>query len=102
MCIIWLWFTCFYPNKIKKNNETIDDCYKKIEDIKHNISHIFCTADLSQLLKGGRTSKAAFTFGKLLNIVPVLHVNNIGKLELIDKLRGLENAIKKFKNLNGI
>lgn len=83
-------------NKIKNNNESIDVCFNKIEDIKHNISHIFCTSDLSQLLKGGRISKTAFTFGKLLNIVPVMHVNNIGKLEPVDKLRGLQNAIKKM------
>lgn len=83
-------------NKIKKNNDTIDVCFNKIEDIKHNICHIFCTSDLTQLFKGGRISKTAFSFGKLLNIVPVMHVNSIGKLEPIDKLRGLQNAIKKM------
>ena len=82
-----------------KDNKNIDECYNYIEDIKNKISHVFCTADLTQLLKGGRISKAAFTFGKLLNIVPILHVNMQGKLEALDKIRGLNNALKKMVDI---
>ena len=86
-------------NKFKKDNIEIKECFEKIEDVKKKITHLFCTSDLSQLFYGGRLSRASFTFGKLLNIVPVMHVNNDGKLEPIEKTRGISNALKRITDL---
>lgn len=81
-------------NKLKNEGKSIDEVYNFVMNNKININCIFYTSDLSQLIKGGRVSKTAGAIGKLLNIIPVMHVNNEGKLEVIEKIRGRNNALK--------
>lgn len=83
-----------YDYKIKNND--IDKTYEYVENIKKNIMVTFLVENLDQLIKGGRISKVAGGFGKLLNIVPVLHVDENGKLQNIKKARGLTNAIDEI------
>ena len=58
----------------------IDEVAKYLEDIKLNLCHLFTVDDLKYLVRGGRVSKAKATLAKTLNIKPVLHVDNEGKL----------------------
>ena len=81
-------------NSLKKEGKTIDELYDFAMNNRKNINCIFYTNDLSQLIKGGRVSKTAGAIGKLLNIIPIMHVNNEGKLEVIEKIRGRNNALK--------
>ena len=81
-----------YANDYKNQNKTIDECEKYITDLRHNINHIFFTSDLSQFFKGGRISKTSYVIGNLINIIPILHVSNEGKLEVVSKQRGLNNV----------
>ena len=79
-------------NKFKNENKNIVENYNNLMEIRHNINHIFFTSDLSQFYKGGRISKASYTIGKLINIIPILHVTNDGKLEVVSKARGINNV----------
>lgn len=50
--------------------------------------------DLQQLKRGGRISGATALIGTMLNIKPVLHVDNEGKLINMSKARGRNAAIQ--------
>ena len=80
----------------KKECNDIDKVYEYAEKLKHDINVVFIVNNLDQLIKGGRLSKVAGGIGKVLNIVPILHVDNEGKLGSIDKARGLKFAIEKL------
>lgn len=89
----------------KNKGNSIEDTYKYAEELKHNINIIFMVKNLDQLIKGGRVSKVAGGIGKILNIIPILHVDVNGKLESINKTRGFNNAIEEIiatmkKNIN--
>ena len=56
-------------------------------------AHWFTVEDLSYLQRGGRLSKGAAFAGSLLNIKPVLHVDEIGRLVPIDKIRGRKKSL---------
>ena len=84
----------------KELGKNIDEVKDFIEDYKLNINHIFMITNLDQLIKGGRISKIAGNIGKILNIVPVLHVDNNGRLEVIKKSRGVNNAIEDILSLS--
>lgn len=83
----------------KKNHNEIDDVYKYAEDIKKKIKVVFLVENLDQLIKGGRISKVKGSIGKLLNIVPILHVESNGKLESVKNARGLNNAMDDIVNI---
>ena len=69
-----------------------------IDSIKFNavhMEHIFTVDDLEYLYRGGRVSRAAAFVGGLLNIKPILHVEE-GKLIPIEKIRGRNKLIKRI------
>lgn len=65
-----------------------------VESIRNHICHWFTVDDLMFLFHGGRVSKTSAWAGIMLNIKPVLHVDDDGKLIPMEKLRGRKKAIK--------
>lgn len=82
----------------KNDGHNIDETFEYAEKLKHDINIIFIVKSLDQLIKGGRVSKISGGIGKILNIIPILHVDANGKLENINKTRGLSNAIDEIIN----
>ena len=64
-----------------------------IEQNKLHVVHSFTVNDLFHLHRGGRISKTTAIVGSLVNIKPVLHVDNDGKLINIGKVRGRKKAL---------
>lgn len=58
--------------------------------------HWFFSTDLTFYIKGGRVSKVSGWFGTVLNICPLLNVDNEGKLIPRSKLRGKKAVIKEI------
>lgn len=58
--------------------------------------HWFFSTDLTFYIKGGRVSKVSGWFGTMLNICPLLNVNNEGKLIPRSKLRGKKAVIREI------
>jgi len=68
-------------------------------DAVGHMDYIFTLDDLSSLYRGGRLSKAAFAVANTLNIKPLLDVDTLGKLEVIDKVRGTKKARQRAAEL---
>ena len=68
---------------------------RELESIIHNVNSIFTTNDLTYLYRGGRVSKTAAAFGTALNIVPIMHLDDEGHLEVLQKVRGDKQCFKK-------
>ena len=67
-----------------------------IEDSKLCINHWFTVEDLKYLHRGGRVSKAAAIAGTILNVKPVLHVDNEGRLIPMSKAKGRRQSLKQL------
>ena len=80
--------------KNKEKNMTIDENYKALEELKLKIRHWFTVDELNTLKRGGRITATAATAAKLLNIKPVLKVNDTGHLVSVCKKIGHKSAIK--------
>lgn len=68
---------------------------RELESIIHNVNSIFTTNDLTYLYRGGRVSKTGAAFGTALNIVPIMHLDYEGHLEVWQKVRGDKQCFKK-------
>ena len=62
-------------------------------DHRLNVVHVFTVDDLNHLHRGGRVSKTTAVVGGVLNIKPVLHVDNEGKLIAVGKVRGRKKSL---------
>jgi len=91
----------YYAYEMIKSGNTKQEIVTWIEENKLRINHWFTVNDLNHLKRGGRISSSAATVGTLLNIKPVLFMDNEGRLTPFSKCRGRKKAIhtlaEKFK-----
>ena len=86
----------------RKRDEGMElpDLVSWLESHKHNICHWVTVDDLSHLKRGGRISAATALVGTMLNVKPIIHVDNDGHLINCAKVRGrkaaMEYLVKKF------
>lgn len=71
----------------------IEEVARWADENKLNIAHWFTVDDLMFLFRGGRVSKTSAWAGTMLNIKPVLHVDDEGKLIAMEKVRGRKKAL---------
>ena len=76
-----------------KDGADIDQLADYIKKTRDNIAHWFVVDDLDQLKRGGRISAVTATFGKALQIKPLISCDEIGKLVNVGKIRGTSNVI---------
>ena len=79
--------------ELQKQGKSYDEVVKWLEDHKLNLVHNFTVNDLFHLYRGGRVSRATAILGTMINIKPVLHVDNEGHLINVGKVRGRRKSI---------
>ena len=81
---------------LRDAGKSIEELRLWIEENKLRMHHWFFSTDLTFYIKGGRISKAAGAVGTLLNICPLLNMDNLGKLKPREKLRGKKRVIQRI------
>lgn len=64
------------------------------EKLKGQICHVFTVDNLFHLKRGGRVSTGAALVGSILNIKPILHVDEQGKLVSVGKAMGRKKSLQ--------
>lgn len=73
--------------------KTIEETTEYIEEIKFNLCHQFTVEDLNHLHRGGRVSKTAAVIGTMINLKPILHVDDEGRLTPLQNVRGRKKSL---------
>ena len=86
----------FISEAVKKRDEgySLDELADWAEATRLNFAHWFTVEDLRYLQRGGRLSKGTAFAGTLLNIKPVLHIDEEGRLVPVMNIRGRKKSIK--------
>lgn len=84
----------YYAVEALKRGKSMEEVVEFLENNKLKLNHWFTVDDLNHLFRGGRVSKTAATFGTLLQIKPVMHVDNEGRLIPIEKVKGRKKSLK--------
>lgn len=89
---------------MKKEGGSIEDIVAMLDAKRLKLCHWFTVDDLFFLSRGGRVSTTTAFMGTLLNIKPVLHVDDEGRLIPVGKVRGRKQALNylvdRFRELN--
>ena len=80
----------------RAKGKSIDEVAKYVEDTKLHLCHWFTVADLEHLRRGGRISGASAMLGTLLQIRPLMHVNDLGELKVVSKVRGQRAVLQRI------
>ena len=94
-----VWYAC----KMRDEGLSLEELTAWCEENKYHLCHWFTVNDLMFLKRGGRVSAATAVVGTMLQIKPVLHVDDNGKLVSMEKARGrkasIEALVKKLDTL---
>lgn len=80
----------------KNSGATIEEVAQFVENNRLNLCHWFTVEDLFFLKRGGRVSAATAVMGTVLQIKPVMHVDDEGKLINVEKARGRAASINSL------
>ena len=78
---------------LRDSGKSIDEVFHYAEENKLKLNHWFFSTDLTFYIKGGRISKTAGAVGTLLNICPLLNMDNLGRLIPRYKIRTKKKVI---------
>lgn len=81
--------------KLAETNAAKEQILKDVLFRVEHMEHLFTVEDLEYLAKGGRVSKASAFLGGLLNIKPLLNVEE-GKLVPLEKIRGKKKLFHRI------
>ncbi len=73
--------------------KTIEQVRDYLEEIKPHLCHWFTVDDLMYLKRGGRISATTAVLGTVMQIKPVMHMDNDGHLANVTKARGRKASL---------
>lgn len=79
---------------LRDEGKSVDEVYDWVLNHRLNLHHWFFSTDLTFYIKGGRISKTAGVVGGLLNICPLLNMDNQGRLIPRYKIRTKKKVIR--------
>lgn len=89
----------YYALKLKEEGRSIDEVARWVEENKLHICHFVTVDDLNHLQRGGRVSKTTAILGTMVQIKPIIHVDDQGCLQVIGKERGRKKSLNKIVDL---
>ena len=81
---------------LRDEGKPLEEVYDFAMKNRLKVHHWFFSTDLTFYVKGGRISKVAGVFGGLLDICPLLNMDNLGRLIPRSKIRGKKRVMKEI------
>lgn len=83
---------------LRDQGKPFEEACRWLEENKLKLHHWFFSTDLTFYIRGGRISKTAGTVGMVLNICPLLNMDNEGRLIPRQKIRTKKKVIQEIVN----
>ncbi len=81
------------------SNHSMEEMIQRGKEIRGKLKGGYVLKTLTYLRKGGRIGKVEGTVGELLNIKPIIGINDDGAYYTITKTRGWKKAVTKMRNM---
>ena len=86
-------------SKMIEEGKMLEDIVQWIEENKNKVIHAILVDDLKHLKRGGRLSASSAAVGSILNIKPLLKLNNSGAVEVSEKIKGKKKGLKRLASI---
>ncbi len=83
---------------LQERGMSLEEIATQLRSEVKNLRNYILIGNLNQLYKGGRMSGAQFYLGSLLQIKPIVHLNETGELKALDKVRSHKKAVAYLVN----
>ncbi len=85
-----------YAAELKNNGASDEEILAKLKEFRDRVAVYFVVDDLMHLKRGGRLSGIAAFAGTLLNLKPMLTIDERGSLKVCEKITGKRKALRKM------
>lgn len=82
----------------KRAGASLEECAAFAEEQKHHQCHWFTVGDLSYLYRGGRVSRTTAILGTALQVKPLMHCDDEGRLTKLGTVRGRKQSLLALKD----
>ncbi|MDU5806683.1 MAG: DegV family protein [Peptoniphilus harei] len=89
----------YFAGLAAQNGATYDEVLNLLKFLVEKTKHIFTVYDLKYLYEGGRVSRTKAKISSVLNILPILEVDEEGKLFVSEIVRGKNKSYKKMMEM---
>lgn len=86
----------YFAGLAAKNGASYEEVISLIKFLVEKTKHIFTVFDLKYLYEGGRVSRTKEKISSVLNILPILEVDDEGKLYVSEVVRGKNKSYKRM------
>ena len=83
----------YHAANLREEGRSIEEVNDWLLENRLHLCHWFTVDDLFFLQRGGRVSGTVAIFGTLLNVKPVMHMDNEGRLIFVTKVRGRKRSL---------
>ena len=90
-------FVTYYAALKYREGATMGELDNYLDELIPHVATYFVVEDLTYLYRGGRVSGVSKVFGNLLNIKPILHFDEEGRIININKVKGFKKALAELK-----
>ena len=87
--------------RMQKNGAPKDMLIEAAHFFCEHMEHAVTVMELDYLFKGGRLSRTSFLAGTMLDIKPIIIVDENGSLKAVEKVRGWKKAQKRILDMVG-
>lgn len=91
----------YYALRMQENGADKETVIEALEYHREHIKHIITVNTLEYLFRGGRLSRTSMVVGGVLDIKPIIHMDEKGSLKAIEKTRGRNKSLKRMVELIG-
>ena len=84
-----------YAADLRDAGRSMEKTEKWLLENRQKVHHQFFSTDLTHYRRSGRMSGAAAMLGAILNICPIMRLDDAGRIIAYDKVRGKKNAIRE-------
>lgn len=82
-----------------EQGKDFEEIIEEIPRIKEKIKGYFVIGTLKYLKKGGRIGKITGTFGELINLKPIVTIDDDGKYVTYEKMRGRKQSLRRMEEI---
>lgn len=86
----------YFAGLAAKNGASFEEVVSLVKFLVKNTKHIFTVFDLKYLYEGGRVSRTKAKISSVLNILPILEVDEEGKLFVSEVVRGKNKSYRRM------
>ena len=84
---------------MRDEGKTAEECVQWLEDNRLFVNSWYTPEDLKYLHRGGRVSATSAVIGTMLDIKPILNVDDLGRLIAREKVKGRKKALRRMSEI---